>query len=295
MINLLDLPNELIFEIANYLENPDEVYSLVLTCPCLHRLLADVLFDFAVYAPSTDMHAMRVLYKYASGNHTDLIKKLITKRANVKQHSDPQNPMPHLKLCSRVMQYAIAKDNKPAVGQLLKCGVKMDSPNEGFLALHTAVIWIKDDMLRFLVSNGGDIHKKDGQSRDALSIASQLGHISTVQTLLQLGALIGPGQAMRTAIHEAARRGYTEVLQILLESPQAKAVVDAQDNRGRTALSISTRMGDSASVKVLLENGADPDVQDAIGRSPRSISNHPDRVPVALLMEMFPSRKLRAF
>jgi ankyrin repeat protein len=284
MINLLELPNELLFEIARYLEHPEEVYTLILTCPEFYRLLADVLFDFAVYAPSTDMHAVRVLYTYASGGHADLVNKLITKRASVKPSSSDDSPQCHLKLCSRVLQWAIAKDNKPAVEQLLKCGVELDSPNHGLLALHTAVIWIKDDMLQFLVSKGADVHKKDPQSRDALSIASQLGHASTVRMLLDLGATMGVGQSGRTAVHEAARRGYTEILEMLLENPHGKAALDAQDNRGRTALGISARMGDSESVKVLLDHGADPDIHDSIGRSPRLIACHPDRAAIARLM-----------
>lgn len=287
MINILELPNELLFEIARYLEEPEEVYKLILTCSDFNQLFADVLFDFAVYAPSNDMHAIRVLYTYASGGHGHLVNKLITKRASVKPSSDGSQDS-SLNLSSRVLQYAIAKDNKPAVEQLLKCGVVMDTPDHGFLALHTAVIWIQDDMLQFLVSKGADVHKQDPQSRDALSIAAQLGHASTVCMLLDLGATMAAAQSGRTAIHEAARRGYTEILDILLGNPHGKAALDVQDGRGRTALAIATRLGDLESVKVLLDHGADPDIHDSIGRSPRLIACHPDRSAIARLMAGIP-------
>lgn len=99
---------------------------------------------------------------------------------------------------------------------------------------------------------------------------------------------MGVGQSGRTAIHEAARRGYTEILEMLLGNPRGKVSLDVQDNRGRTALGIAARMGDTESVKVLLDHGADPDIHDSIGRSPRLIACHPDRSAIARLMAGIP-------
>jgi len=62
-----------------------------------------------------------------------------------------------------------------------------------------------------------------------------------------------------TALMQAAVSGYPEAVRLLLAS---KAQVDAVNGRGETALIIAVHNRDSASVRFLLDAGADPDRAD---------------------------------
>ena len=71
-----------------------------------------------------------------------------------------------------------------------------------------------------------------------------------------------------TALHAGVFLGVPEIMDSLLKID--KWDLNATDQDGRTALMCATKIGHDAIVKVLLEEGVDPDISDPSGRTPLS-------------------------
>ncbi|KAL8929307.1 MAG: hypothetical protein Q9208_001390 [Pyrenodesmia sp. 3 TL-2023] len=73
----------------------------------------------------------------------------------------------------------------------------------------------------------------------------------------------------QTALHQAAWRGHTHLVQFLLDSG---ADLTLRDKTGQTALHHAASNGPTATVELLLDNGADPRAEDNNGRKPHSLA-----------------------
>ncbi|KAL9116525.1 MAG: hypothetical protein Q9187_006950 [Circinaria calcarea] len=128
-------------------------------------------------------------------------------------------------------------------------------------AIRLAALNGHSDVLKTLFRTENlDLDAQDGQGRTALIWASELGHDSVVQILLNNGAGINiQGGYYGNALQVASYKGYDSVVQILLNHG---AEVNAQDhgedysrNYG-TALQAASWRGHESMVQMLLRNGA---------------------------------------
>jgi ankyrin repeat protein len=88
---------------------------------------------------------------------------------------------------------------------------------------------------------------------DPLHAATQQGHQAAAWTLLEASADLGTSQCTgRSAIHWAALHGLEEVLTRLLH--RYGALINAEDWRGDTALSLAARSGKVGASRILLEH-----------------------------------------
>ncbi|KNC47417.1 ankyrin repeat protein [Thecamonas trahens ATCC 50062] len=157
-----------------------------------------------------------------------------------------------------------------ALEQLLKYPAVDISARDanGLTALELAK---SDDVRRELQAHGAT---KENDA--ALLAAADTGDLATVQRLVQP---IGEDSSLQlafadathsvtalTAMHYAARRGHTDVMQALLEAgANANAVFNLM---GWTALYAAAYHGREAAVQLLLEAGADPQTCDLDGMTP---------------------------
>jgi ankyrin repeat protein len=65
-----------------------------------------------------------------------------------------------------------------------------------------------------------------------------------------------------TALHYAATGGFPEIVQLLIDN---FAYIDAESPNGSTPLMMAAMYGNAATVKVLLDGGADPYIKNALG------------------------------
>lgn len=118
----------------------------------------------------------------------------------------------------------------------------------------------------------------DPQGRKALHQAAVEGDANVVAQLISDGA--DPAIADNignTALHLACQQGQLEVCQVLLAAGAPVDPVDAYGNTPLWRAVFAFQGGDPASVRLLLEAGADPDRKNHSDRSPRDMAITFDR------------------
>ena len=103
-----------------------------------------------------------------------------------------------------------------------------------------------------------DARARNGDS--ALMIAAIKGNVGAVKALLAKEVQVN--QTGWTALHYAASVGSDEIVKMLLE---ASAYIDAESTNGTTPLMMAARGGHVSTVKLLLDEGADPTLKNYIG------------------------------
>jgi ankyrin repeat protein len=124
----------------------------------------------------------------------------------------------------------------------------------GGTALHYGAAHNLVDLTKFLAgAPWHDIDVTDTLHREtALMVASEKGHVETVQVLLASGANTdAPDRRGRTALHRASEKGHFEVVLLLL----ARIVcADRQDTNWETALQLAKRGGHIEVAQLLLKH-----------------------------------------
>jgi ankyrin repeat protein len=195
---------------------------------------------------------------------------------------------------STPFMYAVLYTSAPTVQRLLKQGA---DPNKRNDANATALMWAATDLekTRVLVGHGADVNARSSDLRTPLMIAARRpGNSATVKLLLERGANANPNAhpaAESSPLLEAATAGDAASLELLLG--RGAEVKDA----GQPALEMAVTMrcskcvamlaarhlskqdysvalpnvaslGDVGAVRLMLDNGADVNAIDPLGRTP---------------------------
>jgi ankyrin repeat protein len=117
------------------------------------------------------------------------------------------------------------------------------------------------NLMRHLLQHGATIDASDGFGRTALIDAASRGFTEAVEILLNAGATINAKTIgeQKTALMLAAFEGHTDITQNLLNR---HADVNARDSDGKTALIMAAARGRTEVVRILLTHGADVNVKD---------------------------------
>jgi len=122
------------------------------------------------------------------------------------------------------------------------------------------------DICRFLVARGARINRVDRWGGAPLDDAHRGGHDSVVQFLGQSGGKFGNAAAAIDKFINAASQGDVEQVRTLLKFGNID--VNQGDYDRRTALHLAAGEGRMTIVKLLLEAGAYPNVEDRWGNRP---------------------------
>lgn len=124
-------------------------------------------------------------------------------------------------------------------------------------------------MIKLLLENGADVNKQARHMKNPLSVVAGSSHVEAARLLLANGAKMMVNANGSSVVHEAVIWRQPEMLKFLLS--ELKVGVDLKSANGRTPLHYAiSRMEkgqnirnqlDIASVKILLQHGADSNQQ----------------------------------
>ena len=144
------------------------------------------------------------------------------------------------------------------MAKLLSLGAGVDSRNNGFTPLLAAAYSGFSDVCEVLLGLGkADIEDTIPlDERTALSLASSMGHVSTVTLLLSHGARVDNRSTNGfTPLLTAAQHGHTKVCELLLE--RGEASVKERSLKGFTPFLVAAQGGHSDVCELLLAHGSD--------------------------------------
>ena len=126
------------------------------------------------------------------------------------------------------------------------------------------------DVVDLLLSHGADSNLQDDRGGTAMLRVTELGRVSTLQTMVNHGVNIScVDENGRTLMHGASEGGWPDVVRFLHEK---KLAIDVKDKNGLTPLHVACQMGKSKISEVLLELGADQMLKDNFDRTPLTVA-----------------------
>ncbi len=138
------------------------------------------------------------------------------------------------------------------------------------------------DILDALVKLNTNIDAKSERGFTALILSAYHGHKEATEFLLKKGAdscAVGPRG--NTALMGAVFKGQTAIINTLTGPAACK--VDFQNPNGQTALMLAALFGRTDIANQLLEAGANPDLADSAGNSPRTLAQSQDNKNIVAL------------
>lgn len=174
----------------------------------------------------------------------------------------------------RMLELASAGETQAAL-ELVGRGTDVNfTQSDGTTALHWAVYYNDEDLVRQLIRRGADVTRRNDFGATPLSQAAITGNPDIIERLLKAGADADElGADGQTPLMIIARTDNTRAAQVLLD---AGADVNAVERwRGQTALMWAAAQQQPAMVALLLKHGADPDVRSTPNNWERQVTAEP--------------------
>lgn len=137
--------------------------------------------------------------------------------------------------------------------------------DSGFTVLHVAGMFGQFHIVDLLLNMGAHPNKTDYKGSTAFHYACERGHQSAVLLLMNDGACVNQqDNDGNTGLHLAVGNGHESCVKAILyftERINSNFDVNCTNNLGNTALHYAARWGYSNIVTLLLEHGADPNIE----------------------------------
>ena len=169
---------------------------------------------------------------------------------------------------------AIKRDNPGTVQNLLGRGFDPNTLNpQGvhglLLAVQEPSPKVADVLIRW---PGTNVEFRTAKDESPLMLASLRGHLDLVRKLIDRGADVN--KTGWAPLHYAATSGHVDIMELLLEN---HAYIDAESPNGTTPLMMAALYGTPASVKLLLDAGADAALRNQLGMTAIDFANKANR------------------
>ncbi|NOR46379.1 MAG: hypothetical protein GQ534_12410 [Candidatus Delongbacteria bacterium] len=243
----------------------------------LHNSAAKSNYDISKYLIDKgadvnfkDMNDVTPLHFACMSGNLEIVKYMVKKGAEVNAVSKAGNrPVSWSVVRNQVEAIKFLKENKADVSYINENGQNL---------LFAAAGRKAKESFKLLLSYGLDINSKDKYNNTPIRNAVYSGK-DMVEFLLTNGSDPAPKECMngntckiegRTPLHNAMYTNDVEVVKLLIDH---KAPVDIQDKDGTTSLILAIRNGSTEIVTVLLENNANPNLQEnVLGQAPLHIA-----------------------
>ena len=179
---------------------------------------------------------------------------------------------------------AIVFDQVPVVGNLIYRGMDPNTPTEkGEPALVFAVRSGAPKTVAFLLKQAGiQTDATNTADETALMLAANANDLASANLLIEAGASVN--RPNWTPLHYAASKGHTEMMRLLIEND---AYIDAESPNGTTPLMMAAYYATPKAVKLMLEEGADPTLQNKDGQTALDMALSKDKKLSAQYIRVF--------
>ena len=182
---------------------------------------------------------------------------------------------------------AVKRDDPRTIRALLQRGFDPNALDPGgvhglYLALQDGSLKAAEALIAWPATN---VEWRTPKDESALMMASLKGHTALVRKLIERDAHVNkPGWA---PLHYAATGGHLEVIALLLEH---HAFIDAESPNRTTPLMMAAHYGSAQAVKLLLDEGADVTMRNALGLSAVDFAHGANRKDVAEMIAVVARR-----
>ena len=179
---------------------------------------------------------------------------------------------------------AIVFDQVPVVGNLIYRGMDPNTPTEkGEPALVFAVRSGAHKSVAFLLKQPGiQVDATNTADETALMLAANANDLVSANLLIETGASVN--RPNWTPLHYAASKGHTAMMRLLIDND---AYIDAESPNGTTPLMMSAYYASPMAVKLMLEEGADPNLQNQDGQTALDMALSKDKPLSAQYIRVF--------
>jgi ankyrin repeat protein len=194
---------------------------------------------------SKDIHGMTALIAVSPTRHTEMVKLLLDKGADVNAETAGFT----------ALSFASSVGRTEIVKLLLDKGANVNViPIDGVTPLISASSGGYVEIVKLLLDKGADVNANPNNRLTALMFALGRGNTELTKLLLDRGADVNvKNNSGQTYLMIASRKGYTEIVKILLNKG---ADINIKSNDGNTALSIAKKNGRKEIAEMLERAGA---------------------------------------
>jgi len=157
---------------------------------------------------------------------------------------------------------AIKQDRGAKVSELLMKGFDANtSDSKGQNGLYLALQGPSPQVIEILMEwPKTNLNQLNAQGESVLMLVALKGQLALAEKMIKKGADVN--KTGWTPLHYASSGGHAPVISLLLEN---SAYIDAESPNGSTPLMMAAMYGSSASVRLLLQEGADPKIKNQQG------------------------------
>ncbi|MDC0358633.1 ankyrin repeat domain-containing protein, partial [Oligoflexia bacterium] len=172
------------------------------------------------------------------------------------------------------LEIAATKGHYEIAKTLIDNGADVSFSRDGFTALHAAAASGSAKIVQLLLECGADVNARDanGKGRLPLHWAAQEGYLKTSKILINNHSQIdGPDEHGFTPLGIAVPEGHLELVKLFI---QCGADVDAKCSSYENSVLLHTACawGRKEIAEILLDNGADTNIEDDDGFTPLDIA-----------------------
>ena len=219
-----------------------------------------------LYSPIESNVAIKIeqnLFDAVQSNDINLVKELLTK--NPKEINSRDN------FYRTPLMYATDKSLE-IVEYLINTGAFLNTQdNSGNSTLMLASEQGYTKLVALILTHPIQVNSENKLGFSALHLATKNGHTKIVELLIQHRVNIdNPMPNRLPPIFEAVAKGYTAILSLFL-AKGADVIVTVPITK-TSLLSIASALGNTSTVQLLLEKGADPNLANKLGVTPIFLS-----------------------
>lgn len=280
-MGILNIPNEVFLSIADELPVKD-LFHFLSTCSRLSSLLTPRLHKIS----QQDVCGYTALNWAAKRNQPSLAKLLLSSGSRVNPDNEADFPALHLAACH---------DSHDVIRVLVDHGATIDGrwqsgDSPAMTPLYMATLYGSAQAIRVLLELGAAIPRTCIDKKHAHSmlthVPAEIGDVACMEAFIRHGFDFSiRGRGGRTVLHLASSAivRSEEIMKCLLEQEGVRAIIDAQDSRGYTALHSAVCSGrwPEAEVRLLLRYGANARLKDKYGHTPADLAEERDMVGFA--------------